>query len=385
MMRSGKLSLAAAATAALSITSTTTAFVQLSTAPTTSISNNVRGKCSKSNWGLHAIDTACVDTIYNDELATALHLPLTNEEAASEITSAEEALGMPWSESISPESPLLYMPFWEWQMDYMRTNLSNLRLKECTTPTFGDVSYNENTPKKARIVNMCFSSDEYRNIRMTYYDAGDGCQVFNSLWYPDPSYNLPVLGIDLLAFNRKKYLGIVDFQPLYEDEAMHASTFEPILAPIKEQYPTLKGKMSSKFYDETQFFSNEMLFARFDDESVVFDELFPAFQEYVVSHVDLIKQSTPCNDREQCNKVLDRHGAYDTYSAERDPATGLFAAMFGKEWADEFVYDFLFGLSEKPSMDEKAKKEEQPSKNPYANSSKRVNEKKLQLQEQPVR
>mmetsp|Transcript_32571 Transcript_32571/g.32895 ORF Transcript_32571/g.32895 Transcript_32571/m.32895 type:complete len:105 (+) Transcript_32571:836-1150(+) len=85
-----------------------------------------------------------------------------------------------------------------WQMDYMRTNLSNLRLKECTTPTFGDVSYNENTLKKARIVNMCFSSDEYRNIRMTYYDAGDGCQVFNSLWYPDPSYNLPVLGIDIL-------------------------------------------------------------------------------------------------------------------------------------------------------------------------------------------
>merc|ERR1711935_662703 len=141
---------------------------------------------------------------------------------------------------------------------------------------------------------------------------------------------------------------------------------------------------SSKFYDETQFFSNEMLFARFDDESVVFDELFPAFQEYVASHVDLIKQSTPCNDREQCNKVLDRHGAYDTYSAERDPATGLFAAMFGKEWADEFVYDFLFGLSEKPEeKSRKSAKETKQSGNPYAGPSKEV-KKSPELQEQQM-
>ena len=46
--------------------------------------------------------------------------------------------------------------------------------------------------------------------------------------------------------------------------------------------------------------------------------------------------------------VLDRQKAYDTYSAERDPATGLFAAMFGKDWADGFVYDFLFSLAERP-------------------------------------
>ena len=43
--------------------------------------------------------------------------------------------------------------------------------------------------------------------------------------------------------------------------------------------------------------------------------------------------------------VLASHAAYDTYSADRDPAVGLFATMFGKEWADEFVHDFLFSLS----------------------------------------
>lgn len=396
-MRSRRFTLSASVALASTITSSTTAFIHTSTAPSTSPLSHGRMQISGSNWGLNSVERETIDSISNsptpfDEnmmstyiLDESFHLTNAKEQAATSIGFAEESLGMPWSESISPDSPLLYMPFWEWQMNYMKENLSNLRLEECTTPSYGDVSYNENTSKKARIVNMCFSSDEYRKIRMTYYDAGDTCQVFNSLWYPDPSYNLPVLGIDLLAFNRKKYLGIVDFQPLHEKEEMHASTFESILAPIKEQYPTLKGKMSSKFYDETQFFSNEMLFARFDNKAVVFDELYPAFQEYVASHVDLIHQSSPSQDNLEYAKVLDRQGAYDTYSAERDPATGLFAAMFGKEWADEFVYDFLFNLSESPKKKSKKAADEEKSsqKNRVAGSAKQVMERRA-LQKQSI-
>ncbi len=261
------------------------------------------------------------------------------------IELAEVAHGMPWRETIGDsdkEDPLLYMPFWEWQLDHMKKSLTNLQTDDSSLADFG---FKANEEKKARIVSQCYKSDEYRKIRMTYYDAGDNTQVFNSVWYPDPKYNLPVLGIDLLAFNRKKYLAIVDFQPIHENEEDHACTFEHRLSPIKNQYESLKGRMSSKFYDETQFFSQEMLFARFEDEEVVSDDLFPAFKRYVMMHNRLIRETEP-NDQGAAS-VLERQTAYDTYSAERDPATGLFAAMFGKEWADEYVFDFLFSLSEK--------------------------------------
>ena len=36
---------------------------------------------------------------------------------------------------------------------------------------------------------------------------------------------------------------------------------------------------------------------------------------------------------------------YDKYSAERDPAHGLFSGFFGKEWSDKYMKDFLFPLS----------------------------------------
>jgi 15,16-dihydrobiliverdin:ferredoxin oxidoreductase len=301
-------------------------------------------------------ETIDYTTQYN--LEQILH-ETTEAPSTVQLDAAEAEHGMPWKSSIDPkvkDDELLYMPFWEWQMDFMKENLTNLRVLPCSNAKT-DFTYNDNKDKKARMVNLCLSSDEYRKIRLTYYDAGDNTQVFNSVWYPDPKYNLPVLGIDLLAFNRKKYLAIVDFQPLHENEEDHAATYEEILAPIKDKYESLKGRMSSKFYDETQFFSQQMLFARFEDEEVVGRDLLPAFQSYVQTHLNLIRDTEP--KPSEVDFVMKRQKAYDTYSAERDPATGLFTAMFGGEWAQDFVHDFLFSMSERSEGSDK------PPANPF--------------------
>lgn len=312
---------------------------------------------------------------------------------AQMVAEAESAHGMPWKESIQQKNgespPLLYMDFWEWQLQFMKENLTNLQVLPCSArdstsfPTSTqDFSYNENVKKGARIVNLCFTSDEYSKIRMTYYDAGEGVQVFNSLWYPHESRNAPLLGIDLLSFNRKKYLGIVDFQPIHEKNEDHAvPNFESeILKPIRDKYPSLHGEMSAKFYDETQFFSKQMLFARFEDEAVVSKDLFPAFKEYVIAHSALTKSSEP--DYSLVSKVKRRHAAYDTYSADRDPATGLFAAMFGKEWADEFVYGFLFSQS-KVEVGEGGAVPKVPPAGPPQRAQKQTQERSMVMQ--PVR
>lgn len=264
-------------------------------------------------------------------------------QSACPIEQAQSRVGMPWQTSIDPthDEELLYMPFWEWQLEYMKENLQNLRPTPVTNLDGTiDFSLHTNVKEKARIVNLCFESDEYRKIRMTYYDAGHKTQVFNSLWYPRA--NLPVLGIDLLQFYGKKHLAVVDFQPLYHKEEHHDLTFSHLLQPIQAQYPSLQGKMSNRFYDETQFFSQHMLFSRFEDTSVVEKELYPAFQDYVKTHVDLSKSTCSSGGRETPWK---RHAAYDAYSAKRDPATAMFEKMFGKQWADDFVEEFLFSLS----------------------------------------
>lgn len=281
----------------------------------------------------------------NNDYTASAHLDeiLASSSTDHSIRQAEVEHGMPWKTSIDKSAfkgeDLLYMKFWEWHVGFLEENLNNLQVVSCSNGKT-DFSYKANPSKKARIVNMCLTSDEYRKIRLTYYDAGDNTQVYNAVLYPDPKYDLPVLGVDLLAFNRKKFLSIVDFQPLHKDH-----DFSEKLSPIKSSYDNLSGKMSSKFYDETQFFSQDMLFARFEDETIIENELFPAFQGYVETHLDLIRNYNGVTDEK---KTLERQQAYDTYSADRDPATGLFMAMFGQDWALDFVHDFLFSMSQRP-------------------------------------
>ena len=278
------------------------------------------------------------------------------------IANAREELhqshGMPWKESIHPDysrKELFYMPFWEWQVSFMKENLTNLRALPVVSKSGRDMSYKESADGTMRIHTARFSSDEYQNIRLTVLDAGPKTQVFTSLWYPDARYNMPVLGTDLLQFNEKKHLCVVDFQPTQESTKLHSQAFEDQLKPIRDAYPSLQGTMTKRFYDESQFFSSQMLLARDvegqDSEKMVFEDLLPAWQQYVKTHVRLTKSTKPF-ESSKVPQVLERQAAYDNYSAIRDPAHGLLAKSFGQDWADDYVYDILFPQSTRPADEE---------------------------------
>lgn len=256
---------------------------------------------------------------------------------------AQKRVSSHLSDSIHSGADLTFVPFWEHQMKVMKDNLTDLREIPVTDlDQSTDFAIAENPAKGARIVNLCFRCKEFRKIRMTYYDAGEHTQVFNSLWYPAEDLNLPLLGIDLLKLaGGKKYLAVVDFQPIHQSEEQHAQPYEHLMKPIRQGYPSLQGQMSKRFYDENQFFSREMLFSRFEDAATIDRDLMPAFCQYMDTYLQLVKSTTP----EYSPTILDGHRAYDTYSAVRDPAIHMFNSMFGQEWADKFVHEFLFDMS----------------------------------------
>ena len=89
-----------------------------------------------------------------------------------------------------------------------------------------------------------------------------------------------------------------------------------------------------------------MLYARFDEdgERGVEDVLLPAFGEYLEAYVASVDACAV--DAGAADAARDRQADYDSFNAARDPAHGLFTSYFGAEWADDYVHDFLFALSE---------------------------------------
>jgi 15,16-dihydrobiliverdin:ferredoxin oxidoreductase len=231
----------------------------------------------------------------------------------------------------------MYQPFLEFlqQELFQRFDLTKREI-----PSGLELNVSDRGRSPATIRSWCYECEQLRKIRYTYIDAGESSQIFNSVVYPSHNYDLPLLGIDFLSFGKVKNLIVLDFQPLFQDSTYQQKYIEP-LKDLHNKYPELSQGLEMKFYDANQYFSRYLLFAKTDAETVA-TKVFAAFQEYLHLYWDMLDKATPLTDPEDIQRIIKAQKDYDQYSAERDPAHGLFSSYFGNEWAERFLYEFLF-------------------------------------------
>ena len=278
-------------------------------------------------------------TLVSSLLESVWSIAISRTKASStSATGSTSSQQLPWQTSVAPSRTLTYMPMLQAQLDLIRSlGLEEVAVEEkfiCRT----------SSTKPARIGNLEFRGERFRKVRMTYFDGGDAVQVFNTLWYPSYEYDAPLFGVDLISLGLQRILAVIDFQPLHPTTDYSAKYIDH-LHSARSKYPDLHGVLSGKIYDDTSFFSKQMLFGRFTDESKILPVVLPAFQEYLLNYVRMVSSLSPNNDADAMATVLSRQRSYDEYSALKDPAVGLFDAYFGKEWSHDFVHQFLFCLS----------------------------------------
>ena len=186
----------------------------------------------------------------------------------------------------------------------------------------------------------------FRRWRVTRLDAGEKLQVLNSVAYPDYTYDHPLMGVDLLWFGaRKKLVAVLDFQPLVQDSDYLDRYFDG-LKDLNQRFPDLNGEETMRSFDPNQYFSSWLLFCRGGADQAE-TSLPPAFSSFLKAYWALHDQASNGQASMTPEEVERLQKNYDIYSAERDPAHGLFTSHFGKEWSDRFLHEFLFPASAK--------------------------------------
>jgi len=110
--------------------------------------------------------------------------------------------------------------------------------------------------------------------------------------YPSHNYDLPLLGIHLLSLSKKKILVLLDFGPLFRDEASIA--------------------------------------------------------KYVLAaYFDLVDRAEPVTSGAKLDNILQAQLRYLRYRAEKDAARRMFKRFYGQEWTQEYIHGFLFDLERK--------------------------------------
>ncbi|MBW4618525.1 MAG: 15,16-dihydrobiliverdin:ferredoxin oxidoreductase [Cyanosarcina radialis HA8281-LM2] len=231
----------------------------------------------------------------------------------------------------------MYKPF---QEHLERELFQRFDLKSRPIPPGLEFNVSDRGRNPATIRSWCYECPELRKIRYTYIDAGESAQIFNSVIYPSHGYDLPLLGVDFLSFGKVKNLIVLDFQPLFQDLDYQNKYIKP-LQTLHGKYPDLAQDLEMKFYDANQYFSKYLLFAKTDAPTVA-TRVFDAFKDYLDLYWQLLENASPLTDASDIQRIVKAQKDYDRYSAERDPASGLFGSYFGHEWSEKFLYGFLF-------------------------------------------
>ncbi len=184
----------------------------------------------------------------------------------------------------------------------------------------------------------------FRRWRVTRMDAKDKLQVLNSVAYPTYDNEQPILGIDLLWFgSRNKFVAVLDYQPLIQDKGYFDNYFEG-LKIIHKTFQESSKQVKMNIYEEDKFFSPWVILCKGSFQEV--SQYLPSiYTQFINSYWELNHARSLSGQLLNMQEVEMLHIKYDTYSAEKDPAHGLFKSYFGMEWADRFLYEFLFPRS----------------------------------------
>ncbi len=191
-----------------------------------------------------------------------------------------------------------------------------------------------------------FKSPKLRQIRAAHVRGGNSLQVLNFVIFPEPIYDLPFFGADLVTLPGGHLIAI-DMQPLFRDEPGYQEKYTKPILPIfqaHQQYLSWGGD----FPEEAKpFFSPAFLWTRPQETEVVETRVFAAFCDYLQAYLGFVARAEPITDTQRQKEILQAQMRYVGYRAEKDPARGMFTRLYGQEWTEEYIHGFLFDLERK--------------------------------------
>jgi len=304
-----------------------------------------------------------------------------------------KAATIPWlqgqdSDNDNDAKKNVFLSHWNWQLDYFREHLTNLRVNEPSTTNGDDNLYCLDDGTK-RMYTVSLSSDEYRDIRVTYMDF-PSCQTFRCLAYPSDA-SLPILGMGLMKFGKHQHLAVLDYQPLttsninininINGDSQHNrnDAFSSELLRMRAEIPTMSQPHTYRHFvtEERKYFTDYPLLGKYnnkkdknngsdnnnnndDDNDGVeawFQELQRGQRDFVETHVRLTQgysSERPTNDDSNDGRnsgidddidVVRIHSDFDTHVSRKEPAGPMLVATYGPEVAHRLVHEVIFPLS----------------------------------------
>ena len=156
--------------------------------------------------------------------------------------------------------------------------------------------------------------------------------ILHCIWYPDPEFDLPIFGADIVANKSVVTAAITDVSPV--DSISH---------PVYEDIADISRYYSFRHTREIptwgKIFSPYCKFARLDDSEEI-DTFCHVVNEYLDVYVGAVWKATM--DSRGAEQRWVAQSDYCTNQKKNDKTRKILEKYFGVRWADQYINEVLF-------------------------------------------
>ena len=189
--------------------------------------------------------------------------------------------------------------------------------------------------EKLFIVNEFYQAKGFRKIHLEVAKLGKSLEILHCVFFPDPCYDLPIFGADLVVNSNNISAGIVDLSPVgkHLPDCLISQ-----MRSLKVSKFTEPGKLPEWGF----IFSPYVAFIRPVDflEEKSFLELIDQYLSLLLSLLVKVQRDEINSLDAMCR--LNYQKRYCLNQKRNDKTRGILTNFFGSSWADEYINNILF-------------------------------------------
>ena len=213
-----------------------------------------------------------------------------------------------------------------------RSNLDNL---ECIDldPKLLNIISNE-VGKELYIENEFHKAKGFRKLHIEVAEFSKSLKILHCVFFPDPKYDIPIFGMDLVKVNEVVSAAIVDLSPSSKNQNIK---YDKLLTPVDRS--VFKSERDIPLWGD--IFSKNVFFASLKNQSEK-NAFCKIVDHYLLVLIKLSQSTSPDSDEEIIQERINYQKKYCIQQMKNEKTSLVLLKYFDKEWVDEYIKKVLF-------------------------------------------
>ncbi|HBL14826.1 MAG TPA: phycocyanobilin:ferredoxin oxidoreductase [Cyanobacteria bacterium UBA11162] len=191
--------------------------------------------------------------------------------------------------------------------------------------------------EKLIIENRCYQTPQFRKMHLELAKVGNMLDILHCVMFPQPEYNLPMFGCDLVGGRGQISAAIADLSPVNAKRILPETYRQPLLA-----LPTLEFKEPRDLPAWADIFSEFCVFIRPNSPEEE-RQFLSRVDQFLQIHCRYAASAIPVSPDQQA-EIIAGQEYYCTKQQQNDKTRRVLEKAFGVDWAHHYMTSVLFDM-----------------------------------------